>query len=108
MKVYRSIFITAIAFVPVIGLAGEWTVQQNIARVEYDGDADTLWFLGPALWVSPSCPSPTWIRIPSTVGGRKQMLSIGLAAQMAEKKVAFWGTCDSGGTFFNATYMKIE
>ncbi len=106
MKAISIWIALAAALVPIVGNAAEWTTAQLVKEMNYDGDADVSWFLGNAKWGSAGCPNATWVFIPASVAGRKQLLSIGLAASAAGKVVAFWGTCDSSDRF-SATYVRV-
>lgn len=86
----------------------EWTTAQNIWRIEYDGASEDLFFRRSSTWSASTCPSVVWIRVLPTVTGRKQVFALATAAQMAGKSVTFYGECDSGGTFFNAAYIRVE
>ncbi|MFS1522750.1 hypothetical protein ACL7TT_01345 [Microbulbifer sp. 2304DJ12-6] len=89
--------------------ATDRTNAQLIKRIQYNGAAQTLFFVGESKWSSENCASATYIQIRSTeVPGIKEIMSIGLAAQMAGKDVEFWGACDSNPDYFNANYIVIE
>ena len=107
MKAIRNFVFVIITLMPCVSLAAEWTVQQNIVQVQYDGDLDNTWIIPTAALGSPSCPNAYGVVIQSSVPGRKQLLSIALAAQMAGKKVSFWGTCANTATFF-ATMIIVN
>src|SRR5689334_1687523 len=89
---------TLIGFSLPANAAPEFTAKQEVFRIEYDGSADELWFLSSSTWSSPSCPNATWVRILASVPGRKQILALGSAAQMAGKMVTFYGNCESNNT----------
>lgn len=108
MKAIRHLTLAAALLTSSDVLAAEWTTMQVITEIQYDGAADRLWLIGPAKWGAAACPNATWIVVQSTVEGRKQILSLVTAAQMAGKRVAFWGTCDPDTSErFNATLIRV-
>jgi len=94
---------------PANAIDPEWTIKQEIVRIEYDANSNDLFFVGPSTWSSASCPNAPWVRILASLSGAKQILALGAAAQMAGKMVTFYGNCDSARpTYFNAVYIRVE
>ena len=88
------------------------TEFQTISQINYNGDSNDLFFLTTAgKWGDPSCPNAPYVHVKSSVAGKQQILSIGLAAYMAGKKVQFWGTCSTvpneAGIYFDAFYIVV-
>ena len=88
------------------------TEFQTISQINYNGDSNDLFFITSAgKWGDPSCPNAPYVHVKSSVAGRQQILSIGLAAYMAGKKVQFWGTCSTTpnevGIYFDAFYIVV-
>lgn len=83
------------------------TIFQKIKQVNYNGDANYAYFVGDAKWGDPACANATYVSIGSNVSGRKEILSIGLAAYMAGKKVQFWGQCAQDKDYFEAFYIVV-
>lgn len=108
MRIAKYLALMTVLLMPCVGSAAEWTAQQSIKEVQYDGTADRLWFIGFAKWGASACPDATWVVVHSTVEGRKQLLTLGTAAQMAGKRVSFWGSCDASiPDRFNATLIRV-
>jgi hypothetical protein len=77
-----------------------------ITSVRFDGAANHLYFETDGRWGAEGCdPIYVWV-LPSLLG-QKEILSIGLAAKMANKKVWFSGECHTDGNYFKATYITI-
>src|SRR6476646_558202 len=78
------------------------TASLPITQINYNGDSNDSFFITtPGMgWGDPSCPNAQYVHVKSTVSGRQQILSIGLAAYMAGKKVQFWGTCSTDVGYF--------
>ena len=68
------------------------TIFQKIKQVNYNGDANYAYFVGDARWGDPACANATYVSIGPNLSGRKEILSIGLAAYMAAKKCNFGGS----------------
>jgi hypothetical protein len=83
------------------------TIFQKIKQVNYNGDANYAYFVGDARWGDPGCANATYVSIGPNVSGRKEILSIGLAAYMAGKKVQFWGQCAQDKDYFEAMYIVV-
>ncbi len=86
----------------------EETIIQPIGPINFNGDASIAYFRGSLKWGAPGCPNATYAQILANVPGRKEMLSIALAAKMANKPVQFWGTCSPDKDYFNAMYIIVE
>src|SRR5258708_18355701 len=110
MKKSTSVVGGILAFASLNAFAApEFTLRQEITRIEYDASADESWIRGAAPWSSAGCPNATWVRIQSSLAGRKQMLALVTAAQMAGKSVTFYGNCDPNTSdIFNAAYVRVE
>ena len=107
MRIFTSLlFVTALTFVN--GAYASSTNKQLIKRVQYNGAAQVLYFVGDASWSSPTCPNATYVQVKSDVPGQKEIMSLGLAAKMAGKNVTFWGACDADPNYYNAFYIIIE
>lgn len=107
MKNIAKVILVSFLSIPSITLADS-TIFQPISRVQYNGDTDVTFFVGSGRWGASSCPNATYVQIKSSVAGRKQLLSIGLTAQVAGKNVQFWGTCDADPDYFNAVYVVVQ
>lgn len=83
------------------------TIFQKIKQVNYNGDANYAYFVGDARWGDSGCSNATYVSIGPNVAGRKEILSIGLAAYMAGKKVQFWGQCAQDKDYFEAFYIVV-
>lgn len=58
--------------------------------------------------VSDTC-SPRYVRVDSSVKGRKEILAIALAAKLAKKKVYFYGECDKDtGRYFHTSSIVMK
>ena len=89
-------------------LADEYTVTQKVSQFRYDANADYVFIKGAAPWGAPSCPSATYAQVQNFVSGRRQLLAIVLAANLASKRVTFQGSCDAAPGYFNINYVTIE
>jgi len=83
-----------------------------ISQINYNGNDNDLFFITPtAKWGDPGCPNAPYVHVRASVPGRQQILSIGLAAYMAGKKVQFWGACSTApneaGVYFDAFYIVV-
>lgn len=103
----KLIFSLLLFFYASVAISLETTVNQKIINVNYDGAGNSLYFIGGQRWGAPSCPNAPFIYIPSTVSGRKEILSIALAAKVSDKPVRFLGTCYDS-YYFAATYIVSE
>lgn len=84
------------------------TITQTIGPINYNGEINVAFFRGNLKWGAPSCPNATYVQILSSVPGRKELLSIALAAKMANKPVKFWGTCNADKDYFDAMYIIVD
>ena len=76
-----------------------------ISTVQYDGVGKNLYFRSQeGKWISGNCQS-TYVWVKPGVEGQKEILSLGLAAKMAGKKVWFYGSCGSDPNYFEAHYI---
>jgi hypothetical protein len=107
MNTRLSILVSALVLMPVTGFATEWTIVQPITLVQYDGVTDNSYFAGALKWGAASCATVTYVSIAPSVPGRKQLLSLALAAQLSGRTVRFLGQCQSNG-YFEATYISVE
>ena len=89
-------------------LANEYTVTQKISQLIYNANADYVFLRGPSPWGAPSCPNATYSQVQNSVLGRKQLLAILLAANLASKRVTFQGSCDAAPGYFNIYYVIVE
>ncbi len=101
------------AFLVILGVSGfvyaDNTSQtgQSISTVQYDGAAKNLYFRSEeGKWISGGCQS-TYVWVKADVEGQKEILSLGLAAKMAGKKVWFYGACNSDPNYFEAYYIVV-
>ena len=106
-KQLTKLILILLFFFPIFALADE-TIFQTISRANYNGDADLTYFSGPGKWGAPACPNATYVQVKASVLGRKQILSMGLTAQVSGKKVQFWCTCDANLDYFNAFYIVVQ
>jgi hypothetical protein len=87
----------------------EWTGTKPIANLRFDGrtGSKTVYFETPSgVWSAAGCPNAQFVMIRG-IDGLKELLSIGLAAKLAERNVRFLGAClDSD--YFEAYYVIVE
>lgn len=102
----RAMLLLSFAFVASHASAN--TDFLTISQINYNGDGNDLFFMTPTgKWGDPACPNAPYIHVKASVSGRQQILSIGLAAYMAGKKVQFWGTCSTDVGYFDAFYIIV-
>ena len=89
-------------------IAGDRTIRtgQIITSIKFDGANKDLYFETSGKWDAIGCDS-RYIWVPSSVLGQKEILSIGLAAKMAAKKVSFSGECHTNSEYFKASYITV-
>lgn len=92
---------------PASGVLADETIAQTIARIQYNAEADYLYFVGPAAWGAASCPNATYVMVAANTVGRKQMLALGAAAKVSASQVSFVGTC-ADANYFNAIYIIVR
>lgn len=90
--------------------AAEYTGTFQISKVKFDGVYNNLYFFTEnGGWGSPSCPSAAHAWVESTVSGQNGILSVGLAAKMADRNVQFYGTCSGHHPdYFKVTDIILE
>lgn len=86
----------------------EETITQTIGAINFNAEINVAFFRGNLKWGAPNCPNATYIQINSSLAGRKELISIALAAKMANKPVRFWGTCNENTDYFDAMYIVVE
>ncbi|MCX4029845.1 hypothetical protein H0A36_02760 [Endozoicomonas sp. SM1973] len=61
-------------------------------------------------WGAAGCEKARHVILGASVNNRQEMLSVALAAKMAQKVVRFYGNCDTsnGDDRFNATYIIVK
>jgi len=101
--------ILAAALIPAAGPAwcDEVTIEQPIAELRYNADADYAFFIGAARWGAPSCPNAYAAQVPASLAGRKQLLALAMAAKLSGAKVSFQGNCASDPFYFNVNYIVV-
>lgn len=92
--------------------AADHTNFASVRQMNYDGNADYTYFLADNGWEVKNADgsilcSPTYVQVKNNVPGRDKILSMGLAAYMANKQVQFHGTCTEGASYFHAHYIII-
>ena len=97
----------ALLIAPLVASADEVTVTQPIVELRYNGSADYAFFIGPAGWAAPSCPTAYYAQIPASQAGRDKLLALVMAAYLAGKRVAFQGLCGSVAGYFNVSYVIV-
>lgn len=90
-------------------LAVEWTGQRSIHEVRVREATGTayLFTATEGQWGAPGCPDAVYITISNSLGLKESILSVALAAKMADIKVMFNGTCVNSSTF-SADYIIIK
>lgn len=88
------------------------TNWSEIRQINYNATADFLFFVTDGPWQGKSNGAitcePTYVQVSDKTLGKDKILSLGLAAHLAGKKVMFQGTCEAGSNYFNATYIIIK
>jgi hypothetical protein len=84
-----------------------------VSQINYNASADFLFFRTHGGWRVVDSNGvtqcePTYVQITNGVIGRDKILSLGLAAKLAESNVQFYGECHSDPNYFNATYIVIQ
>jgi hypothetical protein len=102
----RMIVALALAL-PVAAAADEWTVTQPITVLQVYGATEDIYLTGGSTWGSPSCPGATYVRVPQSLAGYKQLLAVSLAAKMSGTPIRVYGTCGANG-YFDATNVSVE
>ena len=97
----------SVSIMLIASVASANTIFQKVKQVNYNGDANYLYFVGESRWGDAGCPNATYVSIGPNISGRKEILSIGLAAYMAGKKVQFWGQCAADKDYFEAMYIVV-
>lgn len=103
----KKIALLALVMLSSISYAEE-TITQTIGPINFNGEINVAFFRGNLKWGAPGCPNATYVQILSSVAGRKELLSIALAAKMANKPVRFWGACNADKDYFDAMYIVVE
>lgn len=111
MKTLKTLLI-AVSFLLVVGKANANTEILPISQINYNGGSNDLFFLtASGKWGDPACPNASYVHVKPSAAGRQELLSLGLAAYMAGKKVQFWGTCATAaaeaGIYYDATYIVV-
>lgn len=104
----KFLFLLGALVSPSTVLADEYTVTQKVSQFIYNANADYVFIKGAAPWGAPSCPTATYAQVQNFVLGRRQLLAIILAADLASKRVTFQGSCDAAPGYFNINYVTIE
>jgi len=107
MSVIKSVFLCLTIFFSNFAFS-DATISQLIGPLNYNGDSNTVFFRGSMKWGAAGCPNATYVQVLSNVSGRKEILSIALAAKMAGKKVEFLGSCNADLDYFDAVYIIIQ
>lgn len=79
--------------------AAEVTESRTIERIQLDGVGGSFYFYNSAGWGAPGCPNAVYSYLRNSTSGRQEIISIGLAAKVTNKKVQFEGTCPSASYF---------
>ncbi len=103
----KKLALLALVMLSSISYAEE-TITQTIGPINFNGETNVAFFRGNLKWAAPGCPNATYVQILSSVAGRKELLSIALAAKMANKPVRFWGVCNADKDYFDAMYIIVE
>lgn len=91
------------------GAAADQTIFQAVTFINLNGDANLTYYRGPGAWGASGCPNATYVQVKAETSGRKEILSIALAAKMSGRRIQFWGNCDTNDpTTFNAFYIIVE
>jgi hypothetical protein len=110
---YQGLFVKKILVLVVCSLVvsasqAETTIFQAPGAINFNGNDNVLFVRGDQKWGASGCPDATYVQVKSDVVGRKDILSIVLAAKMSSKRVQFWGGCDANTDYFNAFYIVVE
>ena len=93
MRIPKFLVGCALLIAPLAASADEVTVTQPIVELRYNGSADYAFFIGPAGWAAPSCPTAYYAQLPASQAGRDKLLAQMTVAYMAGKRVTFYGLC---------------
>lgn len=98
--------VLAVLIVGVVSLStvAESTIYSKIGRLKVDGPTGYIYFQSEVeSWGAPSCSAGAYAYVnPNENSSAKDILSVGLAAKLAERRVLFDGVCDASG------YLKIN
>jgi len=108
IKFFKVMLMTILMGCGAETLAADSTNQagQVITNIRFDGAGKNLYFETEGKWDANGCDA-TYIWVKPTVLGQQEILSIALAAKMANKKVRFAGECDENNNYFKAHYITM-
>jgi hypothetical protein len=105
----RCIAALALAALPTVASADEWTPSKPISQLSYDGTSasKTIYFETPSgSWSAAGCPNARYVMVRG-IDGLKEILAVGLVAKTTSANVSFVGSC-LNADYFSASYIKME
>jgi len=108
MTFFKKIILAiTLIFTSVVAIADNTNqAGAEITTVRYNAEASTAYFQTNGTWDAGEC-NPTYVVVRSTLAGKKELLSVALAAKMANKKVWFYGVCEESNNYFRAHYIAV-